>query len=250
MTTMNRGIRQKFFEGIKNGKSTEYRTELLAGIAPKKVFKYFRPDENARDSLIKQYLFHSIPNQFNDPYDCQLGWIGDFSNGEDDFWNAINKSFSKGLKICSLTEVNDSILMWGHYALNHTGFCVEYDFVDLVSKPFPRQLYPVHYHNELLDLNSCYKNGLNLYDIAILASILKDEGWNYEQEWRLFTWDTRITNKIPCPLPTAIYFGSKTDFNSPIIKSIREFSLKNGIMCYVMTLARDKFELRPEILLV
>ncbi|MEO6287452.1 MAG: DUF2971 domain-containing protein [Dyadobacter sp.] len=245
---MNGDIKQNFFEEIKNGKDPKCCTELLAGIAPKKLFKYFRPNENAGKSLIEQYLWHSAPDQLNDPYDSQLGWIGDVSIGDDDFLKGINRSFSKGLKICSFSEVNDSILMWGHYALNHTGFCVEFDFIDLLSTPFSMQLYPIHYSNDLLDLNSCYKSGLNLYNIAILASIAKNEGWIYEKEWRLFMWDTIISNRIPCPLPTAIYFGSKIDFTDPMIQLVREFAFKNGIRQYLMVRAIDKFELRIESL--
>ncbi len=35
--------------------------------------------------------------------------------------------------ICSLSEINDSILMRGHYTENFTGFCVEYDFTEVFN---------------------------------------------------------------------------------------------------------------------
>ena len=33
-----------------------------------------------------------------------------------------------------LSETPSSILMWSHYAMNHTGFCVEYDFNNLSAE--------------------------------------------------------------------------------------------------------------------
>jgi hypothetical protein len=32
--------------------------------------------------------------------------------------------FRKRMYVCSFSEINDSILMWSHYAKNHTGPCV------------------------------------------------------------------------------------------------------------------------------
>ena len=112
------------------------------------------------------------------------------------------------------------------------------------------QLYPIHYTNEILDLKLCYNSGLNLYNIAILASIAKYTGWEYEHEWRLFMWDTIITNKIPSPPPTAIYFGAKSNMDDPFIRQTREFALTKKIIQHRMELAFDKFELKPRILKV
>lgn len=243
-------IKRQFFETIKNGKTPEGCSNLLIDILPKKLYKYFRPNENAVNSLINQYLWHSAPNQLNDPYDSQLGWLGEVAIGDNYFFQAINRSLATGLKICSLSEVNDSILMWGHYALDHRGFCVEYDFTDSSWAPFPMQLYPIHYTNDILDLKLCYSSGLNLYNIAILASIAKYTGWEYEHEWRLFMWDTIITNKIPSPPPTAIYFGAKSNMDDLFIKQAREFALTKKIKQHRMELAFDKFELNPKILKV
>ena len=32
------------------------------------------------------------------------------------------------VRVVCLSEVYDSMLMWGHYAMNHTGYCIEYEF--------------------------------------------------------------------------------------------------------------------------
>lgn len=47
------------------------------------------------------------------------------------------------VRVVCLSEVYDSMLMWSHYAQNHTGFCIEYDFKE--SDMLCKQLYPVIY---------------------------------------------------------------------------------------------------------
>ena len=60
------------------------------------------------------------------------------------------RQWRKITKICSFSAVNDSILMWGHYAQDHKGFCVEYDLEKLEpDHPLRRTLYPVIYSPQL-----------------------------------------------------------------------------------------------------
>lgn len=43
----------------------------------------------------------------------------------------LNSSMSEvkdSVRVVCLSEVKDSMLMWSHYAQNHTGFCIEYEF--------------------------------------------------------------------------------------------------------------------------
>lgn len=48
--------------------------------------------------------------------------------------------------------------MWGNYADNRNGFCVEYNFKDLkIDSEFVKQLYPVFYQEERLDLTFAMK---------------------------------------------------------------------------------------------
>lgn len=32
------------------------------------------------------------------------------------------------VRVVCLSETYDSMLMWGHLAMNHTGYCIEYEF--------------------------------------------------------------------------------------------------------------------------
>ncbi|WP_138482143.1 DUF2971 domain-containing protein [Dyadobacter bucti] len=221
---------------------------MIKSILPKKLYKYFRPNDNAIKALSNQYLWHPAPQQLNDPYDSQIGWIGEMALGEDTFFSVLNQNLATNLKICSLSEKNDSLLMWSHYSQDHTGFCVEYDFTDSSWQPFPMELYPVHYSNEILDLKSCQDLRLNIYNIAILASIAKHTDWEYEQEWRSFMWNSIISNEIPSPTPTGIYFGAKSTSQNQHIKHAEEIALTKNITRYRMELAIDRFELRAQAL--
>ena len=87
-------------------------------------------------------------SQLNDPFDCHPRLI-DYSNipkhnhqgGIPDEWwiekrgnDALNKRNSTWL--CSLSKVNDSILMWSHYCYNHKGVCIGLD-LDKVMESVP-----------------------------------------------------------------------------------------------------------------
>jgi len=41
------------------------------------------------------------------------------------------QQWRKQTKLCSFSAINNSLLMWGHYADNHRGFCLEYDLEGL-----------------------------------------------------------------------------------------------------------------------
>lgn len=86
--------------------------------------------------------------QLNDPFDCHPRLI-DYSKISkhnhqggipDEWWktkrenDALNKRNSTWL--CSLSKVNDSILMWSHYCYNHKGVCIGLD-LDKVMESVP-----------------------------------------------------------------------------------------------------------------
>ena len=75
-------------------------------------------------------------SQLNDPFDCSPslmdnsdipdsmthGWIPKewlMEKEENDALNLRNATW-----LCSLSKVNDSMLMWSHYCANHRGICI------------------------------------------------------------------------------------------------------------------------------
>lgn len=95
------------------------------------------------------------------------------------------------MKVCSFCESNNHLLMWGHYAANHTGFCVEYDIQRWDSEDIRRRiLYPVIYQRHRYEATDHLIQGLNKKEgfnplYAIICGSTKSAEWQYEKEWRL-----------------------------------------------------------------
>ena len=125
-----------------------------------------------------------------------------------------NASLQRGMKICSFSERNDSIVMWGHYADSHRGFCVEYA-TSHMNDLYKNALFPVTYSNKLFDatkyvLSSMGKGDFNnLY--GLIAASRKASDWSYEKEWRLILpfGESYADRNLDMPCPSAIHLGSR-----------------------------------------
>jgi len=162
-----------------------------------------------------------------------------------------NENIKKLFKVSSFSESNSSLLMWGHYANKHTGFCIEYNIKSLsIEHPLTKSLYPVVYSKELVDMTEYYlhKTKNPNLDYLLPVMIKKSLEWEYEKEWRLLIVDnTEIGIEFPMPRPKAIYLGSK--FNPDNLKEIYTYCSDNKIDLYRMKLDSSKYELIPEIFL-
>jgi hypothetical protein len=94
------------------------------------------------------------------------------------------------MKVCSFCESHEQLLMWSHYALYHTGFCVEYDIARWAMDDLRRRLlYPVIYQADRYDATAHLLQNLNGSDgfnplFAIICGSTKSIEWQYEKEWR------------------------------------------------------------------
>lgn len=123
------------------------------------------------------------------------------------------------VKVCSFSEVPDSILIWSHYRDHHRGLCMEYDLTPLpYHHAFRRNLYPVLYSAGLYDLTKSAKTlsgpGQNVRPmIPLLAMLYKFEAWQYEREWR-FVRDVpqvQADAVASAPVPSRIFLGMRFD---------------------------------------
>ncbi len=130
-------------------------------------------------------------------------------------WSQIVEEANQNLRICSFSLIKDSLLLWSHYSDEHRGICIEYDFEDEnILRAF---IQPVIYKDKV------HKIGLmEEYTTSqiIGASLVKSLDWKYEQEWRLtiFKQDASSSQKIPSPIPKAIYLGTRFSVNNDILK--------------------------------
>lgn len=245
---------------------------------PGKLFKYRVFSEYSLANLRNKTLYCSHADEFNDPYECAIqltvarppameSLLDEAKHTLDSISferlmrrttllteaqsEAVGRSFAEKIKsvikICSLSERIDSMLMWSHYTGNHTGFAMEYDFRNLINTDkIPNFLWPVIYENSIPDASELMSALLqdnptdpfnNVFGIS--AAIRKALDWQYEQEWRLVLFHETALN-IQAPLK-AIYLGTRIadQHKNSLINEANALE----IPVYQMKLAHRTFEM-------
>lgn len=90
------------------------------------------------------------------------------------------------VRVLSLTERPDDMLMWAHYADSHRGYCLE---LDATIQPLS-SAYRVHYAAERPVFRLFDPNRIDGLERALLH---KADFWTHEREWRM----VRPTNMGP-----------------------------------------------------
>lgn len=158
------------------------------------------------------------------------------------------------LRVVCFSEDNSSILMWSHYARNHTGFCIEYDMNSWDCK---RHVKPVIYSDERHYVpgnfadNPTPNAGRSFMDAALFKSF----EWSYEKEWRLVMSRIDLIHpqfkglKPACFLKdyiTAVYLGAKCSDNYR--KQVCEHFKNTNVKVYQMEMQTASYKLVPKIL--
>ena len=190
---------------------------------PKRLYKYTTV-RRALNALRKNKIYFAKPSQFNDPFDGfylinteapeikklhvenieqfmknnKIPITYDWINARKKFMTDSKyaeyhaKQSAKSFKqtertgFCCLSEVKNSLPMWAHYADNHAGCCLMFDFAnycvsDCESKRFPfMHIKKIKYCNKLQNFN------LNPEE---LPYTYKSAEWKYEKEWRAVMYD-------------------------------------------------------------
>lgn len=227
----------------------------------KKFYKYRVADLNNIQALHDTKIYLSDPKEFNDPFDCVVRLIRDYpkyfaisdqkcmqmikefekENPQLEFtepahkikmgYNEILKDIAK-LRIYCVSEKNDDLLMWTHYADGLRGFCIEFDS----KADFLRYAAKVHYKNnlpnasdaikKLLEIDMAYfKNNENtvmekfkkLIDIAILSKL---KHFCYEKEWRIADRRKDLLSYKPLDVSNIIFGELMKDEQKNLIKTI------------------------------
>lgn len=174
--------------------------------------------------------------------DIALQSIPGFSEWLDLCFSNAREGIRERTKMVCLSQSIKSPLMWAHYADNHKGFAIGYDFrnneITQCSNCPNRTctdiklgtIYPVIYSDKRYDATEfgqwIVKQQINraigmpveeFYDDVFLftkAALHKSNDWSYENEWRIIcsTPNPVIEQKDRYPIskrPIAIYFGSQ-----------------------------------------
>ncbi|MGG0425831.1 DUF2971 domain-containing protein [Priestia megaterium] len=150
----------------------KYRNKITSGdilndypiLSTKKNWVFNRSQLDEMKSIIPERLYNELMKYESDNIlnlevdDLLDAFLRFYKQGFNEQLYKLIEFIQKQTFITCFTERNDSILMWSHYANNHTGFCLEYDFKkpnNITFNPLIIEyLYPIRYNKELFDLSS------------------------------------------------------------------------------------------------
>jgi len=239
------------------------------------------------EELRDGYVFLSDPAKFNDPYDSALSvsWeqvqkqvLEKFGIEYSKFFESLEESQKEEWRIqqeqgfqspgllslfgpsadpfswfqnlvrvsCFATNPN-SVVMWSHYANQHTGICIEFSRSSMLSSAkFLELLHPVRYSEKILDAFQLTWPNMPEEVWHILAACHKSKEWEYENEWRLVSLDPASGGKFfldPCGIkPSRIILGERID--QPNQAAIEELAQKISVPVIKAELAKDRFKIQ------
>ncbi len=195
-----------------------------------KLYQYKPINNYSLLNLIKNQIYCNVIDRVNDPFEGHLsidvkedlkesflrtiGFECDKFNSQyfekccQSLSEANMNEFAYKYGVSSFTEHNNSIPMWGNYADNHQGICVEYETTDTVFEralkvDYPPTPYVFKVHKkEHLDL-------IYLIQSIMDSMYTKHYDWKYEKEWRILKKAYETVQYEPKAI-TGIYFGLRT----------------------------------------
>ena len=283
-----RDIIAAFIEGLTSqDKQVAYEKigYIYSCYAPKYIYKYFGDVPRALDTIINGKLWFSAPCRFNDVFDCDLSINVNsiFDSALKIFpdkrglrpgspmWHEIQRTTFKSVSvlkkefeelktnvgIACFSEAFDSLLMWSHYANNHSGICVEYNLLDM-NRHVSYSPVPVIYSSDRVFID---KISIDTIEYDAMKSLInctttKSLEWSYEREWRIIQdnsacgerWDANNKGALlDMIFPHSVIMGCM--IQPAFEDSVKRFCEINKINLYKMEKSQSLFELtKKEIL--
>jgi hypothetical protein len=234
-------------------------------------------NDSTRKMLENGELYFAKPSQFNDPFDSKIDYDTSADEAQlkiffsrvlpmygkplSDIDNIIERIRKKEIKLSDFAPKNGyadlanifclsrdekNILLWSHYAKDHTGICIGFNVhiwgesmnIKVQSgytKPiagFSNNLLPVVYVNYSNDKPEPYNHFIHDSNKLEPYFYTKSNLWEYEQEVRIILMDSLII-KNPIRIDTTeigeIIFGLKTpDKKIELVKNIINHYPSNG----------------------
>lgn len=247
--------------------------------APATIFKYY-PDKLERlDAIKSNKIWYSTPSVFNDVFDCDIAIDekGIFESAlsmcpdkrgirpGSPKWKELKSTMHQSTKvfrsewealktqtgISCLSESEDSLLMWAHYANNHRGMCVEYNLLE-INKQLGFSPIPVIYSVDRACFRSININSINRDSLcALIESISsKSSEWSYEKEWRIIRdraacgdkWDDAKRGALLDMIsPTSITLGCQAE--DSFERAVLMYCQENRINLYKMEMDESLYQL-------
>ena len=158
----------------------------------------------------------------------------------------IGKYIDKTFRMVCFTTSNKNLPMWAHYAKNHEGVCIEYDYKNRDSMAENLNFFPIRYTKSMKNITKIISlNPKALLKVVLYILSRKQEEWSYENEWRYSVGNPlrHYSNESHEFVIKAVYLG--LNFNdSEMLNSILKYSKKSEFQVYQMK--KTNQGLKPE----
>ena len=187
-------------------------------MTPPILYKYRPFSANSLSIIIDKEVYFASPNDFNDPYDCQISLLeaakAAVQKAENETKKDVKSKLGKITRlnnifekmegdiktsgIFSLSSLPDDVLMWSHYADDHEGFCIGFRLSEKFRTWYEPEkiigLHEVNYTetNPFLEYFVDFAREAKLpkwedfwMPIMLLGLLSKSKKWGYEKEVRV-----------------------------------------------------------------
>lgn len=177
-----------------------------------KLYKYLPFNHHSLSILINKQIWCPKAKTLNDPFEYQLHFPATSYGGISIDLASVEsaKEDIKELGVICLSEIDNNILMWSHYAEGHAGFCIEFERTDDNELGNRNLCLPVTYDSAEVPTF----DHLQLEKEESIAKIVRTKapGWSYEIEWRLIVRRESANTLIPLPAKiSSVTFGCEMD---------------------------------------
>jgi hypothetical protein len=224
---------------------------------PKYLYKYRAVNADALAMLASDKVYLSRLDAFNDPFEVLsvdptletklvTDKQGHFAVAKD---KSHAGSAGTSLRVCSLSEESQDLLMWGHYADSHRGFCIRFELEK--DTELMKLVHPIEYKESATDFSNAEESE---FERALRNSLEKSEKWSYEREWRIIGKlpenESRSVELFATYHPAAlsgIIFGIRTpELHKALIRKIlgqrpiEYFQAENRQQNFALTIRRER----------
>ncbi|WP_081494402.1 DUF2971 domain-containing protein [Bradyrhizobium genomosp. III] len=159
-------------------------------------------------------------------------------------------------KVLCLSERNDSILMWSHYAANHTGVAIRFACLEETDSSWTVAK-PIRYCEQMPrfvdeeELRALITGQAELRREAIVERTIfsKAQEWHYEREWRVYRPSEHTAVEFlefDPPELSAVYFGCRSSKEDRETISAAVLNINPGAKLFSAVKSEREFALEFE----
>lgn len=182
------------------------------------LYRYVPLNTYALSSILHEDVYMLPASKMNDVFEAAAYGI----NATSQKTQKANDKAQQELYLKAFSFEENNNLMWSHYADEHRGICIEYNF-NYAPAEVTQHLYPVQYSNKRFTFQN--PDSLKPHPFLLLQ---KSKDWKYEKEFRLIYQRDKQKDKlsekdfvVKLNCITKIIFGLRTkQSDMDLVKSV------------------------------